>query len=126
MRPALGWLTGGGVSARLSSPWLWAALLAALWLRLLVPAGWMPVPTTDGGPVLSLCSGGQLPAPGAPGTDHPSPCAFAGLSAPLLAAAGLVLALPVLLFFTPVPSPLPPLALRQRAPRPPGQGPPLA
>jgi hypothetical protein len=114
------------VSARLSSQWLWAALLAALWLRLLVPAGWMPVPATDGGSVLSLCSGGQLPAPDAPGTDHPSPCAFAGLSAPFVAAAAAVLVLPILLFFMPVAAPLPAVTVRQRAPRPPGQGPPLA
>jgi hypothetical protein len=99
--------------------------LAALWLRLLVPVGWMPAAALDG-PLISLCSGGTLPAPGEPAGDHAAPCAFAGLSAPFVAAAAVLLVLPLLLFFMPVPVPVPALSVRQRPPRPPGQGPPRA
>jgi hypothetical protein len=100
-------------------------LLAALWLRLLVPVGWMPAAVADG-PLIILCSGGTLPGPGEPVRDHGAPCAFAGLSAPFVVVAAVLLVLPLLLFFMPVPAPVPAVSVRQRPPRPPSQGPPLA
>ena len=88
-----------------------AICVAALALRLLLPAGWMPVATGNGGVAITLCSGAVLPAdpgPLAPGDDQ-------------LCAVGL--ALP----FLPVPAvpPVRQMARHHRA-RPPGQGPPFA
>lgn len=105
---------------------LLAACLAALALRVLVPAGWMPAEGSRG-MVLALCSGtaitldeGGAPLPVA----DPAPCAFALATGPALLAAALLLpplALPLL-----PPLPLAPVAVvsRRHRVRPPGQGPP--
>jgi hypothetical protein len=97
-----------------------AICVAALALRLLLPAGWMPVATGNGGVAITLCSGAVLPAdpgPLAPGDDQL--CAFGLALGPLLATA----AVP----FLPVPAvpPVRQMARHHRA-RPPGQGPPFA
>ncbi len=102
-------------------------LLAALWLRALVPAGWMPVASADG-VVLTLCSGDTVRhdshGPVSPG--HEAPCAFAGI-APLLAAAAPAIMPPALLALV-VPARLGDPGVRiapPRAARPPPQGPPI-
>lgn len=76
--------------------WVSALFLFAVLLRGLVPAGWMPADIA-GGMQLTICSAdaiatapAELLFPGTdqvppPGADH-SPCAFAGLGVPLLAA----------------------------------------
>jgi len=101
-----------------------AACIAALALRLVLPSGWMPVATGDA-VVLSLCSGGvATPDPAAPAGAADQPCAFALATGPLLLAAALVLPL-VLLPLLPLPLPAwPGPVLRHRRPRPHGQGPP--
>ena len=78
-----------------SRPWLAALLLAAaLALRVLVPAGFMPT-VAEGRVTLTLCSG-VTPAPmaGMHGMTHhesgdaaQSPCAYADLALPALGAA---------------------------------------
>jgi hypothetical protein len=104
-----------------------AICVAALALRLLLPAGWMPVATGNGGVAITLCSGAVLPAdprPLAPGDDQL--CAFGLALGPLLATAALLL-LPLAVPFLPVPAvpPVRQMARHHRA-RPPGQGPPFA
>lgn len=77
----------------------WCLLAAALAMKLLVPAGFMPM-MDHGSVTVQICSGGQpvqLTMKVAPGTmhhgDHPAPaktempCAFAGLAMPLLGGA---------------------------------------
>jgi hypothetical protein len=121
-----------------SQPWLAALVLAAaLVLRLLVPAGFMPT-VSDGRVTLMLCSGTQPAQPMAamPGMAHHeseggsmagSPCAYADLALPVLGAADVALLVAALAFVMA-------LALRRivplplRAParlRPPLRGPPL-
>lgn len=77
---------------------LWL-VAAALLVRLLVPAGFMPV-VSQGRVTLAPCSG-VMPAmagmahhdraPAEDGARHDMPCAFAGLAAPALGAADPVL-----------------------------------
>lgn len=103
-----------------------ALSLAALTLRMLLPAGWMPV-TTGGSIAISLCSGASLPADaGKPSRDGDQPCGFALSMGPLLAAMAMLvplLALPLL----PAPALHPARRHpRRHRPRPPGQGPPVA
>lgn len=77
-------------------------LLAALSLKLLVPAGFMPVAGSDGTITVLICSGAQagpmtmeMPVPGLPaGHGDPQtpakaemPCTFAGLAMPMLSGA---------------------------------------
>lgn len=127
-------------SALLRHPLLAVAIgLAALALRLAVPAGYMPV-MNGGGLVLALCSNsgpaaaseashhselGSHEDPGAPKAD--SSCAFADLSLPVIGGAGAVQLAAALLFVIAAglffAAPLPPRsALRLR---PPLRGPPL-
>jgi hypothetical protein len=102
-----------------------AACVAALALRLILPAGWMPVAGNDG-VVISLCSGQAADDPAVPGSGGDGPCDYALALGPLLMAAALVLPLLALpLVPAPVPMAVVP-ALRRRWPRPPGQGPPTA
>lgn len=105
-----------------------AACLAALALRVLVPAGWMPAEGRSG-LVLALCSGGSMAVdagdPLLPGEDDPI-CEYALASGPLLLVAALLpplLALPLLQPALPRPAPV---ASRRHRVRPPGQGPPRA
>lgn len=106
---------------------------AALAMRVLVPAGFMPA--AAGGIAVEICSGSgpmtmMLELPGVPGkAEHKtdSPCAFSALSAPGLAGAdpiqlaiALALILTTALFFAPV------APVRRVAHlRPPLRGPPL-
>ncbi len=99
-----------------------ATCVAALALRLILPAGWMPAAN---GPLLTLCSGTVLPGdPAQPPGDGGQPCSFALSLGPALVATALLLpllALPLL------PAPVAPVVhrrVRQHRPRPPGQGPP--
>jgi hypothetical protein len=107
-----------------------AACLAALALRAVLPAGWMPAAAGQGA-IFALCSvdGGSNAARNSDGADVPAPggdgaCDFALALGPALAAAALLLpllALPLL----PMPAPRPsPQRARRHAARPPGQGPP--
>lgn len=112
-------MTGG------RSPLLFAALLAGLWLRLLVPAGWMPAE----GPLLTLCGTGgwavaAIPEGGTPAPDTDPTCGFAALSDVLLGAATLLLPALLLAFALPMFRQTPAPLLRRRAPCPPGRGPP--
>jgi hypothetical protein len=102
-----------------------AACVAALALRLILPAGWMPVAGNDG-VVISLCSGSGPVDPAVPASGGDAPCDYALALGPLLMTAALVL--PVLMLPVlpvPLPAAVAPL-LRRRRPRPPGQGPPAA
>jgi hypothetical protein len=116
-----------------------ALLLAAtLTLRVLVPAGFMPV-AANGGVALALCPGTATAASAAamPGMAHhddgggeaaPSPCAYADLALPVLGAADPVLAGAALAFAF-VLGLLRIVPLPARAParlRPPLRGPPPA
>jgi hypothetical protein len=110
------------VSRRHPGLLLFAACLAALVLRLMVPAGWMPVAS---GFALTLCSGTTLPAePLQPAGDGDSPCDYALAIGPALLSAAL--ALPLLaLPLRPAPWPhAARAAMRRHRARPPGQGPP--
>jgi hypothetical protein len=119
-------------------------LLAAVMLRLLVPAGFMIAPDAAGAPALVLCDG-AAPAPlvaAAPvhamhGMHHAprhdpaqhrqAPCPYAALAAPVLPPLSSA-------FVPPTPAhealPLPPLFARAApgaaAPPPPATGPPLS
>lgn len=120
-----------------SRPWIAAFVLAAaLLLRVLVPAGFMPT-AVDGRLVLTICSGVQQATPMAamPGMAHheadderaESPCAFADLALPALGAADPAVLVAALPFVTArairLAPPLPPrMAARLR---PPSHGPPL-
>jgi hypothetical protein len=112
------------MSLRHPGPLLVAACLAALVLRLIVPAGWMPVAS---GFALTLCSGTTLAAdPLLPAGDPDTSCDYALALGPALLTAALLLPL---LTLAVVPAPLPrPVrtAARRHRPRPPGQGPPPA
>ncbi len=103
-----------------------AACLAALLLRLLVPAGWMPV---AGNPaLLSLCSTAAAgPAADLPGDADAGPCGFAlALGPALLAPPPLLLPALLLAGLLLLAGPLPIVPRRARLRlRPPGQGPPL-
>ena len=68
------------------------AAMLALWLRLLVPMGWMPVATSNG-VMFTLCSGNgaQVISVGKDGTPAPhdgatlqGACAFSGVGPPAL------------------------------------------
>lgn len=84
-----------------------AFLLLALLMKLVVPAGFMPV-ADNGRMIISICSGAGpmvLSVPGQSKTDdsgHPGkseqPCAFTGLSASSLAAADPVVLAAAILF----------------------------
>lgn len=113
-----------------------AASILALCLRLLAPAGWMPV-ATGSGIVMTLCSGSgvhqtvivDFGKPAKPDTadKHAAPCAFSGMGTPALADLPPGLALPLLLLFIAVglaPQHAPPVARAARL-RPPLRGPPL-
>jgi hypothetical protein len=114
---------------------LFAALLA-LSLRLLVPAGWMPVASANG-VVFTLCSGsgeqqvvvGKAGKPAAPdsGTVHDGACAFSGIGTPALPDVPPAVALQIFLAFIALGLAASP---RLRVPavnwlRPPLRGPPL-
>lgn len=89
-----------------SSIGLFAALLA-LGLRLLVPAGWMPVASANG-ITFTLCSGSGeqqvvagkagKPAPDS-GMTQDGPCAFSGLGSPALPDVPPAVALQIFLLF---------------------------
>lgn len=113
-------------------------LAATLLLRLLVPAGFMPI-VSSGGMQITLCTGsgpqsamidmagmatGKSKPDGHPGQDVP--CGFAGVAMPgLVGADPLPLAPPVVLAITTTPAALPIRTVR-RVPRlrPPLRGPP--
>lgn len=117
-----------------SRPWLAALVIAAaLALRVLVPAGFMPT-VADGRVTLTLCSG-VAPAPMVrmPGMMHheggdraQSPCAFADLALPMSGGADPVLLVAALAFVMAVAVrrvvPLAPRAFARL--RPPLRGPP--
>ena len=116
-----------------------ALLLFALFARIVVPTGFMPV-AAPGGVTITICTdmglveasvdaSGKLDLSGKSGTGQTadSPCAFAGgLSAALLADAAPAAAVAVLLWTTalPVPAVLHLTPNRLAAPPPPSQGPP--
>ena len=103
-----------------------ALCVAALALRLILPAGWMPVAGADG-MVIGLCSGTALPGdPAAPAGTPEQPCDYALALGPLLLAGALLLPLLALPMVPVAQLPVPGLRLRQHRPRPPGQGPPAA
>lgn len=103
-----------------------AACVAALALRLILPAGWMPAASADG-VMIVLCSGAELTGdPALPAGAPDQPCDYALALGPLLLAGALLLALLVLPLLPLAPLPLAGLALRHHRPRPPGQGPPAA
>jgi len=109
---------------RRSPGWIFTAIcVAALALRLVLPAGWMPAAS---GPTLTLCSGAVLPGdPVLPAGAHDQPCGFALALGPAMLG-GAMLLLPLLqlpLLPVPVPRPVRRRLLHHR-PRPPGQGPP--
>lgn len=119
---------------------LWTGWLIALALlaKMLVPAGFMPVFSTDG-VTIELCTGfgPQKMVVAIPGTAHRDgkpmeahadmPCAFAGLAAPSLAATDAAVALVAIAFILRIarhvatrdPGPAPPFL------RPPSRGPPV-
>jgi hypothetical protein len=99
-----------------------AACLAAIAMRAVLPAGWMPAASQ--GAIFTICSvagdDGGLPAPG----DAAGACDFALALGPAVAAAALLLPL-LLLPLLPVPVPRPVRQHARRHPaRPFGQGPP--
>jgi hypothetical protein len=113
---------------------LFAALLA-LGLRLLAPAGWMPV-ATGNGIVFTLCSGsgeqqlvvGKAGKPAAPDAVHDGACAFSGIGTPALPDVPPAVALQIFLAFIALGLAAAP---RLRLPavnwlRPPLRGPPLS
>lgn len=125
-----------------SRPGLFSLLLAALALRLLVPAGFMIGADAGGAPALVLCDGAAAASVAAPAHamhgmhraaahdpahHRQAPCPYAALAAPVLPP------LPAL-FAAPAPAPAgPPLAALfapavpgPAAPLPPATGPPLA
>lgn len=110
-------------------------LACALALKLLIPAGYMPVPgqvavqlcTGQGVTTILLGSDGQPVAPsGHDGTPAPA-CAYTGLGAPVLSAVDpllLALAIAIIIALGWTSSPYPP-HLQRIAPRPPGRAPPI-
>lgn len=92
-----------------SQPWFVALIVAAaLLVRLLVPAGFMPV-FAGGAVTIAVCTGDGpmqviIPAPGATGQHDDrgghatSPCAFADLALPAIGGADPVLLAAALLF----------------------------
>lgn len=123
-----------------------AVLIAtALFVRLLVPSGWMPsgagfwlVLCPDGGPVPAVAAAphghGGMHAHAAPASDHDpashldQPCAFAGFSLPFEGRASVGLAQPPSLAKarTPrLPRDLPAVGRGLAAPPPPATGPPV-
>ncbi|UIJ44233.1 hypothetical protein LZK98_14280 [Sphingomonas cannabina] len=112
---------------------------AALLMKLLVPAGFMPG-LSNGSIVVQLCNGQGgaqtilMDIPGKPG-DHDSgdpkkaemPCAFSGLSAPALGPTDpILLAIAVAwIIATAFRIPVPPVLRRGIHLRPPSQGPPV-
>jgi hypothetical protein len=100
-----------------------AACVAALALRLLMPAGFMPA---GEGMALSICNSvAQETAPAPPLTGEAGKtCDFALTASPLLLALALVLVLllPAVLPAAPFPAGAP--LLRRRRPCPPSRGPP--
>ena len=122
---------------RLLAVWLMAAALA---MKLLVPAGYMPMVST-GSITLELCSGYEpekmaMVMPGMAGKhghEHGQgkmemPCAFGGLAMPGLAGADpilLIVAISFIMALGFLVTPRPPLG-RANHLRPPSQGPPTA
>ncbi len=103
-----------------------ALCVAALALRLILPAGWMPVASADG-VAIALCSGSVAPGdPATPAGTPDQPCDYATALGPLLLAGAVLLPLLALPFLPVAPLPVPGLALHRHRPRPPGQGPPTA
>ena len=111
----------------------------AMAMKVLIPAGFMPI-IEDGRIVISLCSGtGPMKMMMAmPGPDHgksdenqhgkvEQPCAFAGLTAPSLAAADpILLVLAILFVMTLSQRPILPRVVQRPAHlRPPLRGPPI-
>jgi prepilin-type N-terminal cleavage/methylation domain-containing protein len=79
------------------------AIIATL-IGLLLPAGWMPVATGNGGMAITLCSGAVLPTdPGPPAPGDDQRCGFGLALGPLLATAALLL-LPLAVPFLPMPA----------------------
>ncbi len=98
-----------------------AVCVAALALRLLLPAGFMPA---GNGFALSICGSAAGQDAGQPADGADTACDFALSGAPLLLAAAAFLLLP-LLPVLPLPAIAPPLpAMRRHRPCPPGRGPP--
>ncbi|WP_439532282.1 DUF2946 family protein [Polymorphobacter sp.] len=78
-----------------------AAALLALWMRLLMPTGWMPVATADGVTYIMCGTSMGVIDPSTPDMPHPDPdpsdhCGFASVT-PGLSAPPLLLPMPVLL-----------------------------
>lgn len=117
------------------SPLLFALVAATLFLRLLIPAGYM-LGAASGGPALVPCP--QFVAVSAPTSHHghshapgshaEAPCPFAALSAPVLPPAyPLAIAEAAPSYDRPVePLTLARLAPRPASPPPPARGPPAA
>ena len=122
---------------------LLALFACALFVRALVPQGWMPTTGVDGRVGLMLCSGTMSDAPMAmamdergdvhkqipahdPSSDHP--CAFSGLGLAHGAPPLLALLMPPAPAFTERPLPAISVAIGHglAAPPPPQTGPPLA
>jgi len=116
-----------------------AILALALLMKLIMPAGFMPT-VSNGQIVVSMCSGtgpmevvmtipglGHQPDNGgAHGGKAEQPCAFAGLSAPSLAAADPILLATAILFLLAlgIRAPLLPASAAPPYLRPPARGPP--
>jgi hypothetical protein len=102
-----------------------AACVAALALRLILPAGWMPVAGANGVGI-ALCSGSVAPGdPAAPAGTPDEPCGFALAIGPLLLATALLLPLLLAVASPMALLPMPGRLVPWRRPRPPGQGPPF-
>lgn len=120
----------------------WLMVGAALAMKVLVPAGFMPVAEKNGTITVRICSGTldgpmtmEMAMPGLPGGkgDHHKsgkaemPCAFAGLAMPMLSGADpLLLVLAIALIMALASRVLPPAVPRRSAYlRPPLRGPPI-
>jgi hypothetical protein len=118
-----------------SSRALFVLALAALLVRMIVPGGWMPMPSAAG-ITIALCSGTgpamvriDLPAGNGPSHDHGAPqhlpCTFSPLAAQALPSGGNVLtAPPAYLPFFPAGAALIALVIAALRLLPPSRGPP--
>jgi len=90
----------GGARRHIGTSFGLTAALLALWLRLLMPVGWMPVASADrityvmcGSSHSVKAVDGEAPVPKQNGSDH---CAFANMT-PALAGSPVLLVLPVMI-----------------------------